>query len=103
MKLRTFFIFILTLYRRRIIKNIYEDSTKKKITKKIILNIDYNLIKRFKNLSAINFYGITFLSHINFIFSILTLFKKNFFFLNFNIFKKVRLFYIRIILFISIK
>ena len=103
MKLRTLFIFIFTLYRRRIIKSIYEEATKKKITKKKILNIDFNLIKKFKNLSTINFYGITILSYINFIFSILTLYRKNFFFLNLNIFKKVRLFYIRIILFISIK
>ena len=103
MRLRFLLIFFLTLYRKKVIANIYENATKRKITKKMLTIVDYKLIKKLKNLSTINFYGIIILSNINFILSALMFFQKTFFFLSFDIFKKIRLFYIRTILFISLE
>jgi len=100
--IRNILIYFLSYYRKNIIKNIFEKILKKKINNKNIVRIDKNLIKKIKKLSALNFYGIILLSYINFFISIFTFFKRNFFLLNLKLFKKIKLFYLRLVLFISV-
>ena len=100
--LRNFLIYLLSYHRKNIIKNVFKKILNKKISNKNIVRIDKNLIKKINKLSALNFYGIILLSYINFFISISTLFKRNFFLLNFKLFKKIKLFYLRLVLFISV-
>jgi hypothetical protein len=99
---RNILIFFLGIYRKNIIKEVFKNILNKKISKRNVIRIEKSLIKKIKNLSVINFYGIILLSYINFFISILTFFKINFFLLNFKLFKKIKLFYLRLVLFISV-